>query len=488
MPKATPGIAYQLNISHKPSQRISLLPQMQRALQLLQLPIAELASLIEVEMTQNPLLEWEEALSSEGAGDEEFEYNLGQEEQELDFSDTDFSLLQQLEEEFSDHRDQSGTSSMTRGKEMSDQHQQFIENCLVDRPSLFEAIMSQVQEWLQTPQECAIAETIVGSLNLHGYLQTPLEEIASWHHVPVEQVETILHYVQRSEPIGIGARSLQELLLLQLERKEGGRQSLAYRLVDNHFEQLLQNKLPQIRKELRCSMAELYRAIHQEIAHLQLHPGYLYSKDSTQIPLADLFVFEEEGELHATINKEEIPLLRMNKSYLRLLNDQESCRKTKDFLKQKIGSAKWLLHNLHQRNQTLLTLMRLLLDRQRTFFLGEGGLVPLTMQEIASAMNVHESTVARAVMHKHVATPQGLFPLRYFFTHSLPTTSGDLVAPERVKALLKRLIDQEDKAHPHSDERLVALLKAQQLLCARRTIAKYRQEMAIGNQRQRRRF
>lgn len=489
-----------LDLQQKPSQNIKQLQrmimsrQMQQAIHFLQMPIMELTTLIDQEMEQNPVLEY----SSETDSDENLEHSQLEEdnrepeemeiapEKELTFDDQDFEIMRRLDEDFRDHFSESGSSPVKRSSE-EEKLQTFLESSICAIPTLFEHLMQQVQEVFPDEKQRSIAEGIIGNFDDNGFLTTPLQELATLQGCSVGEIETVLKEVQTFDPSGVGAGSLQESLLLQLKR-QGRESSLAYAIIDRYFDDLLHNRIPLIKKGLHCQANEIEEAV-EEIARLDLHPGTRISRQVVSCVVPDVSLRQEGEELIISINDDYMPRLKFNGRYMRMLEDPSLPEETKDFIKKKIVSAKWLLRNLSQRNETLEKIGQALAKRQRHFFLDPNGkLVPLIMKTLAEELEVHESTIARAVSDKYIDTPRGVLPLRSFFTNSLTTDAGKDVSSKTVREMVKEMIDTEDKQHPLSDETISTKIKAQGVQCARRTVAKYRAALNLGNAQQRRKF
>ncbi len=446
----------------KQIQRLILSPQMQQALHLLQLPVLELSSVIEEELTQNPLLE----ISESGS----------------DFSEEEFAMLRTLKNE-------SHTPSSQTQREEEDL-KAFIENTIAYEDSLFDHLMRQAFEALTSEKERELAAAIIGNLDHDGLLSTSLEEIAALNNCSLEELRLILKEIQTFDPPGVGAQSLKEALLIQLKGL-GKDNSLAFRIVANHYEDVMHNRIPTIAKSLCRSTQEIRTTIEEEIAPLDLHPGTKqvegHYRQTVQHLSPDVTIDYSEGKFSIEINEERIPSLRLNHNYLQLLQDPTLPPETRHYIHEKISSGKWLLRNIHERHQTLYRIAQELIKDQTPFFSSANGLLaPKTMKEIAEKLELHESTIARAVANKYVSSPRGIFPLRSFFTHSYTTESGENISANTVKDLLIRLIKEEEKTRPLSDEALSNLIKEQGIPCARRTVAKYRQELGIGNTTQRR--
>jgi RNA polymerase sigma-54 factor len=297
----------------------------------------------------------------------------------------------------------------------------------------------------------------------------------------------MLKEIQTFDPPGVGATSLQESFLIQLERM-GEKESLAFFIVARCYNDLLNNRMALIRRKKGCSTLELDKAMHM-ISKLDMHPGLGISKDVVQTIVPDVTLKQEGDQLVVEINDDQLPPLRLNPYYMNLFEQTSLSKETKDFMKDKILSAKWLVKSIHQRNQTLFRIAESLAQRQHDFFLNpQGQLTPLTMKTLAEELDVHESTIARAVANKSINTPKGILPLRSFFTGTYVTDEGHDISSKTVKDALLEIIKNENKHKPCSDEILKIQLKKKGIVCARRTIAKYRDEMNIGNTKQRRKI
>lgn len=472
--------------SLKQTQRLMMTPEMQQAIHFLQLPVQELSTLIDGEIEQNPLLEYsEEEEEDQGEIEEGLDGSELKGEEEIEFDEYNLKILRQLDEDFRDHFDESGVPYIKSQEE--EKKKSFIEGSIQDKPSLFDHLMQQAQEVFDT-DEMPMAEAIIGYLDDKGFLRNPLPEIALLFDFEEVKLIGVLEKIQTFDPIGVGARSLQESLLLQLKRqnKEG---TLAYAIVNSHFEDLMHNRIPIIQKGLHVSSAAIHEAIEQDIAKLDLHPGAAYSKEITPYIIPDAKIIQEEDQLVVQVNDEFMHSLRLNSKYLHLLDDPNIPLDTKQFIKLKILAAKWLMKNIHQRNETIRRIAEALAERQKDFFLNpDGKLVPLTMKVLANELDLHESTIARAVANKYIDTPRGLLPIRYFFSNAYLSDEGEDVSATTVKEVLWEIVKNEDKRKPLSDQAISKLIRLRGISCARRTIAKYRAELNIGNASQRKRY
>ena len=481
--------------SLKQTQRMIMSPQMQQAIHLLQLPIMELSALVETELEQNPVLEHAQDEDVHDADLTAIQQDTAEEsqdkdtrpEQELSFDDRDFEIMKQLDEDYRDYFAESSNYVVRRSSE-DEKFKTYQESSITAELTLFEHLMKQAGETFDTPEDLALAEALIGNFDERGYLLTPISEIALLNSLDESRLEKVLVQIQDFSPFGVGAKNLQESLLIQL-RCLAKKNTLAYDIIEKHFEDLIHNRIPLIQKGLKCSSEEIAEAIDRCISKLDLHPGTLHSRQIVQAITPDVTVRQEDDKLIVDINDDSMPSLRFNSRYMRMLDDETLSTEAKEFIRHKILSAKWLLRNIHQRNETLEKIAHSLIKRQQEFFLNpEGKLVPLTMKTISEELGLHESTIARAVANKYVDCARGLLPLRSFFTNSLVNEEGEDVSSRTVKDVLLAIIHDEDKRKPLSDEVISKMIKAKGINCARRTVAKYRALLNIGNTQQRRKF
>jgi RNA polymerase sigma-54 factor len=483
--------------SLKQSHRLMMSPQMQQAISMLQMPIQELALKAQAEISTNPIFEDEfEALQEEHEIEEEA-LELAIREApldgdtptaEMDFKEDDYSILTRLDDEFQEYWAESGNYPMQRTAE-EEKLKSYIESSVQAISTLFDSLMQQAHDTFTTKEELRGAEQIIGNLDESGFLTTSIDEIASLNDLDPKLLGRLLKEIQRFRPYGIGAADLQESLLIQLEC-HGLDRSLGFRIVRDHFDDLLHNRIPILRKKLGVSSEEIERVIDQEISHLDLHPGAWYSKENTAYTTPDLTIDEdEEGKFHVRVNNERMPALRINRKYLKMLTEEELPEEVREYIQTRLASGKWLLRNIYQRDQTLKRLGEYLLTHQRNYLTDpQGSLKPMTMKEVAEELDLHESTIARAVANKYLFCPRGLLPLRSLFTGAYETEEGTQLSSSTVKTRLQEVIANEDKSHPLSDEAISNKLKAEGIDCARRTVAKYRQELNLGNASQRRKY
>jgi RNA polymerase sigma-54 factor len=476
--------------SIKQTQRLIMSPQMQQAINLLQLPVLELNSIIDSELENNPILEISDPYDSkddQGRDTQEVVEKESAETEEITLDEGNFEILQKLDEEFGNQIiEQSGfVTRKTQEEEKLLNHQM---NSVQGSVSLFTFLVKQAHEVFEDQEDLRLSEIIIGNLDGQGFFSSSLKEISSLENTTEENLERILYSIQTFEPFGIGARSFQESLLIQLAclNKKG---SLAYLIAQEHYQELLHNKIPQIAKKLKKPLKKVMEAIEKDIAKLDFHPGNFLLEEKSSYITPDVFFSNEGSTLKVDINEDDIPVLKINSKYLRMLESQEIDKGTKEYILQKIGSGKWLLQNIHHRNNTLRKIAELLAEKQRNYLSSEKGkLKPLTMKTVAQELDLHESTIARAVANKYASCLRGLKPLRSFFTNSFITESGEDISSHTVKNILMKIIEDEEKTKPLSDQALSNQLNEAGIPCARRTVAKYRRELNIGNTSQRKKF
>lgn len=484
------------SLSLKQTQRLIMSPQMQQAIHLLQASSMELAELLVNEIEQNPVLEngdfennYDDDLESmeEEVREAEVDYNTSL-QTELEFSDRDLEIFRHLDDEIKEHFDESLNFTKKRTND-EDKLKTYLESSVEKQMSLFEFLMNQAQQNFHDRKDLEIAEFIIGNLDINGFLTLSIKELQVLSHFTEQELLDTLAKIQGFEPLGIGAKNLQECLLLQLKAKGSQPTDLSYRLVQDCFDDLLHKRLQKIQKTLNCSFDDLTQLI-QQIGKLNFYPGKQFNLPVTTYITPDVTVSQEENEqLSVKINEEYLPTLRLNSRYLKMLQDPALKGEVRDFIKSKVVSAKWLLRNIFQRQTTIERIVHFLCDWNPEFFLEQDGkLKPLTMKTVAEALELHESTIARAISNKYVQCARGLLPLRSFFTNAYHTTEGDDISSQTVKDALIEIIKGENKRKPLSDHKLSDALKEKGIDCARRTIAKYRAELQILNAHQRREF
>jgi RNA polymerase sigma-54 factor len=463
-------------------QRLSLqqvlAPQLQQSLQLLQVPALELRALVQEELQQNPLLEElpkEEIQVEVEPGMSEHPAENEARSDETDFKE-EFEVLAKLDEEWREYFSQT-TSFRSRSPEQEEQRQHFFDS-IVQQKSLQQHLLEQL-DFAEIPEEDGkVAELVIGSINDDGYLLTPIEELAISSGLVLDQLQKALELVQTFHPVGVGARNLRECLLIQLDRL-GKSESIEAAVVSHHLDDLGRKRYAEIGRTLNISVEQVQQ-IANFIATLEPKPGRMFSTEQQQYVAADVVVQKVNDEYIVMLNNDQIPHLRISNTYKDLMASDDKSREARDYVRDKIRAGKFLIKSIHQRQQTIQNISRVIVERQGDFL--ENGvthLKPLTMAQVAEVVGVHETTVSRAVANKYMQTPQGLFEMKFFFTPGFETASGASLSNASVKEQISQLVEREDPGKPLSDQEIVAILKEQGIPIARRTVAKYRHELNI---------
>ena len=461
-------------------QRLVMTPKLQQAIKLLQMPALELQQKLKHELLHNPLLEdvdeadeeeetqEPEALAAEDGDDGEFKAG----EDEIDWDSY-------LKDGF-----EMGAHEIGEREETEDFH----ERVPVVRSSLEDHLKSQLRMTLASPEEIKIGEFIIGSLDSNGFLTCSVEDIAGFTGADAKQVADVLAVIRTFEPPGVGASDLRECLLIQLEQ-QGLSDSLAARLVGEHLDDLLEKRYREIARSLRKTVREVQSAA-DVVAGLDPRPGARYSSEEPRYIVPDLVVDKVEDEYIVQINDKNVPRLRVSRAYRDILSGARKKSKTEaDYVKKKLESALWLIRTIDQRRRTMVKVMETILDAQRVFFeKGVEHLKPLTLQQIANVVGMHESTVSRVTSGKYVQTPRGVYELKYFFSPGLKTDNGEDASSKRIKARIQEIVNGEDSKRPLSDQDIAARLKDEGFSVARRTVAKYREQLGVLRARMRKEY
>jgi len=427
------------------TQKQKLAPRQVLQARLLQLNTVNLEQAILSELEQNPLLEQVEPEESQ----EEVK-------EETAVDDIDVSL----EDMYSDE------STYYFSEEKKDMP-------LPDRHTLIEDMIDQLQDTKMNEHEREIAEEILWNTNERGYLDTDLILIADRYELLEEEIAPILHKIQRLEPKGIGSRDLEECLMIQLEVEEG---SLSHRIIHTCFDDFMHKRYDKIRGRLDCSEEELHDAV-EHISHLNPRPGEGFS-DKFQTVIPDVIVREDGDDWVITTNDGGLPELRISQMYEDKLENGSFDSEAKKFIKEKMDSANWFIEAVHQRRVTMVNVMRSIILFQPEWFAGNMDFLrPLKLQDVADKIKMDISTISRSTRGKFVDTPYGIFELKHYFTDSIELSDGRILGTFILKRALKKIIQAEDKHKPLSDDILVVELAKDGYTLARRTVAKYRDQM-----------
>ena len=459
-----------------------LAPQLQQSLLILQTPLLELRNLVQQEMETNPVLE---ELSDEPSIDGP---NGAEPSADNNFKE-EFEKLASLDEEWRDYMAQSASYSSEgfRGSQEAQDKRQFFFDSIAVQETLQQNLVSQLNQPALNADDRKTAELIIGNIDDNGFLQSTPEEMALSSGVPNEDFEKMLALIQSFYPPGVGARDLRECLLIQLQR-EGRENGIEYKIVSEHMEDLGKRRFPEIARRMGISVEEVQEAANN-IARLNPRPGQVFAAAPQNYVLPDVTVEKVDGDYQIILNNEQIPHLRISNTYKDIIAQDNNGSEVKDYIRDKIRSGKFLIRSIHQRQQTISNIAHQIVSRQRDFFEhGPSHLKPMTMGEIADAVGVHETTVSRAVSGKYMATPQGIFEMKYFFTPGYQTSTGESMSNTSVKEAILDLVKHEDGNAPSSDQEIVEILSERGIPIARRTVAKYRTELNILPSHMRRKY
>lgn len=464
------------------SQNLSLhqvlAPQLQQSLLILQAPLLELRNLVQQEMETNPVLEElpnepdaDERSTADNAADDKFK--------------EEFDKLAKLDEEWRDYMAQSSTYS-GRSQEAEDKRQFFFDS-IATQETLQQHLMGQLNQNVLNGSDRKTAELIIGNIDDNGFLQITPEEMALNTGIPQEEFEHMLTLIQSFYPPGVGARDLRECLLIQLKR-EGRQASLEYKIISEHMQDLGKRRFPEIARRMGVNVEQIQKCANN-IARLDPRPGQVFAAAPQNYVLPDVTVEKVNGTYQVILNGEQIPHLRISNTYKDIMAQDGKGSEVKDYIRDKIRSGKFLIKSIHQRQQTISNIAHQIVKRQRDFFdKGSSYLKPMTMVQIADAVGVHETTVSRAISGKYMATPQGVFDMKYFFTPGYQTSSGESMSNTSVKGAILDLVKNEGGSAPLSDKEIVEILSKRGIPIARRTVAKYRTELNILPSNMRRKY
>ncbi|MFQ5536585.1 MAG: RNA polymerase factor sigma-54 [Gemmatimonadota bacterium] len=485
-------------------QEMRINPRLYQAMELLYMPLLDLQQHLKEELAENPFLEMTEA-------DDQQEVELKEDTKDEPLGDD-----VDWEEILLDGFDVGGRREEFEARE-------YLEPTPVESHNLQDYLNEQLHLLDLSERETRLGEEIIGNINDDGMLACSLEEVLEgvndWleeirpvaveaaeameneedrmrelaeiatemRPYTLEEAEAMLQVVQSLDPPGVAARDVRESILLQL-RQRGEEDSLLYRIVEDHFDALINHRWNDIAKALGVTPKEVQDAA-DSLSHLDPKPGLKYSADPEQYVIPDLIVEKVDGDYMVFVNDTSLPRLRISQAYREVAKDKSKFTgENKEFIASKLNSANWMIQAIEQRRQTMLKVMNFIVDRQRDFFeRGIQYLKPLTLREVADHIGMHESTVSRVTNQKYVQTPRGVYPLKFFFSSGLSTSSGEDISARGVKDKIKTLVAGEDPKKPLTDAAIVKLLKDDGINIARRTVAKYRDQLGILPARMRKR-
>ena len=489
-----------LSQSVRLGQELKINPRLYQAMDMLYMPLLDLQQHLKQELLTNPFLD----LSDDENDEEETDGDPAETDAEQDViveapadtpdDETDWEaiLLNGFETE----------GGMPDQRDISEQ----FEAVPVGTERLDDHLREQIQMLELTPRQLMLAEEFIGNIGDDGYLSASLDQILesindqiakaaekegrdheTLPFYTMDEADAMLHVVQHLDPAGTGARDLRECLLLQL-REAGREAALPGRMVREFFDELVAHRWTDVARKVGISAAEVQEAA-DEIAKLNPKPGLLKSGGSDNYVIPDMVVEKIDGVYLVFINDGNLPRLRLSKVYQEIARDKKRFEgENKEFITNKLNAAQWLIQAIEQRRQTMLKVMHFIVDRQREFFeKGVNFLKPLTLREVADAIGMHESTVSRVTNEKYAQTPRGVLPLKYFFSSGLSTTDGDDVSARGIKATIDKLVGDENPKNPLTDQAIVEILERDGVQIARRTVAKYRDQLGVLSARMRKR-
>ncbi|MBD3162510.1 MAG: RNA polymerase factor sigma-54 [Candidatus Eisenbacteria bacterium] len=464
-------------------QQLAITQKVQLMLKFLQIPTLELQQVLHQEILTNPVLELEEEdpITDEAPKDAEAKPETSSQD---DYAEQAKSEEEPQEPDWSELYHEEYDRSFSGGER---EEGEFKERVPVAGTTMGESVLEQLRLLVHGKEEEELAEYLVGMLDERGYLTGSDEEIAEQTGAPIETVASVVEKLQSCDPPGIGARSLRECLLLQL-RAKGLEGSVAWQVIDRQWDNLTKRRHAEIARELKVGLDRIQDATDQ-IGSLLPHPGRLISTEDVRYIYPDLIVEEVDGSYEVYLNDRSIPRLRVSPAYGEALLGGGGDNKTKDYIKSRLNSARWLIQAIEKRRRTMVRVMEAIIDEQREYFeKGVSHLKPMTLQDIATRVGIHESTVARVTKAKYVQTPRGVFPMKHFFSSRLHTDTGEDASAKAVKERIRELIDGEPKESPLSDEKIAKVLQREGIQIARRTVAKYRDQMKIDKAQFRKRI
>jgi len=480
-------MAMEMRQSLKLSQQLVMTPQLQQAIKLLQLSRVELVELVREEMLENPVLEDDMELGSTNPVKEVVESQStaadppvaegpapGEAQSDVEVQAENAA---QNEIDWENYLDtyQAG-SSPGSGVRPGDDDLPSLEQTLTKTESLEEHLMWQLRMSDLSDERKQIGELILGNMDRDGYVKDPpLEDLAAEADCTLEEVESVLMKIQSFDPVGVGARSLAECMFIQAVHY-GQDDDLLVKMIRSHISNLEKKNYQAIARDLKEPLEEIYEAV-KVFMEFDPRPGRQYSSDDPHYITPDVYVHKVGDKYFVVPNDDGLPKLKISNFYRSAMDGSANA---KDYIQDKLRSAQWLIRSIHQRQRTIIKVTESILKFQREFFdKGVAHLKPLILRDVAEDIGMHESTISRVTTAKYLHTPQGIYELKYFFNSGISRTNGDDLASQAVKSKIKHIIAAEDPKKPLSDQKIVLKLKEGSIDIARRTVAKYREQLGI---------
>lgn len=511
------GLKASLQLNLKQQLQLRLTPQLQLAMKMLQMNHLELSEMIKQEIEQNPLLDSQEGPDDAGGGqadagpgietsDEFAGLTIRSSDMDRDTESPPLASPGAAEmpggekaaatDDFQDawlkyelETQDSMYSESSLGSYYNPDDESNIEEYVSTKPSLQDHLVMQLRLSSLVDSDRKVGEYLLGLLDRNGYLVYDVDSVISTLGVTADTLDKVTSIIQTFDPPGIGARNLTECLLLQYQSRPD-RKPLVEKLIRNYLEDLGSNRLKLIAQKEKVTLEEILDAFH-EIKKLQPKPGLHFDvSDRPQYITPDVFVEELHGEIEVRLNEKYIPSLRINNFYKsQLRRGKLGNKKTIQYIKEKINSARFIIESIERRKNTIFNVTKRIFEIQRDFLRdGVKGLKPLTLKMVADHVSLHESTISRVTNSKYVHTPRGVFPLKFFFSSGTTTDSGEAVSSKHIMELLQEIVTAEDGRRPYSDSKLASMLKSRGIDIARRTVTKYREELGIRSSSKRKQF
>jgi len=464
----------------KLSQSLVMTPQLQQAIKLLQLSRLELENLVTQEMIENPILE------ESPEHDEDEVHKKKMEEDRYASKETGEKIVEGEDsfdwQSYVESYQPVAPLPMTRGEEVTT-----FENVITRTTNLQDHLMWQLQMTYFMKEEERMGQVIIGNLNEDGYLNTSLEELAAKEGFPLEDAEAVLKVIQEFDPVGVGSRDLKECLLVQAKQLDL-KDNTVVLIIRDYLHHLEKKNYAAIAKALDLPMERVVE-LSKIIFEMEPKPGRSFSSVDTHYITPDVYVYKMNDQYVISLNEDGLPRLKISNFYKNALQGKEASSLTKEYIQDKLRSAVWLIRSIHQRQRTIYKVTESIVKYQLDFLeKGLGCLRPMVLRDVAQDIGMHESTVSRVTTNKYVHTPQGIFELKFFFNSSIGKMGEVDIASESVKDKIKKMVGSEDVTHPHSDQKIVEMLKADGINIARRTVAKYREMLNILPSSKRKKF
>jgi RNA polymerase sigma-54 factor len=486
-------------------QSLTMTPQLQQAIKLLQMSSLELQAEIQETLDSNPLLEQEDNLGEITVLDLDASDINGSDDEDATYIKTSADTISEnrakqtlpedleIDSRWDDVYDNIQVSP-TQSQNNRDDNRDMFENQAPTVDVLNEHLLWQLNAAHLTNTDHEVGLAIIDSIDDTGYLTQSLEDIYTGlqkqlEEIEIDEVMAVLHLIQHFDPVGVAASSPSECMTIQLSQLDAKTPHLskALILVDKYLEQLASNDFAFLKRRLRIKDGELTEII-KLIQTSNPHPGHMVSENHAEYIIPDVYVSKQAGKWHVSINPENAPKLKVNMSYADLIKRSDNSAQN-TYLKDHLQEARWFIKSLQSRNDTLIRVARAIIERQQAFFeYGEEAMQPMVLRDIADLLDMHESTVSRVTTQKYMHTPRGILEFKYFFSSHVSTSDGGECSSTAIRAIIKKLVAAESRSKPLSDNKITLLLGDQGIKVARRTIAKYREAMHIPPSNERKRL